>query len=63
MGQDNVLKVLKREKKWMTPQEIAKKIGINSGNVSVSLRRLFKGGEVLKKTAPNHWWGNIWRCK
>ena len=54
MGQDNVLQLLKRKKKWMKSKEIAASIKISPGNANVSLNKLFKQGLVLKKTlSPN----------
>ncbi len=48
MSQDSVLKVLKKEKKLMTPKEIAKKLNISAGNVTVALNKLFKQGDIIK---------------
>lgn len=49
MTQQNVFQVLKKKKKWMTSKEIAQILKINPGNVTVSLNKLFKQGEVLRK--------------
>ena len=49
MAQQNVLNLLKRKNKWMISKEIAKILKISSGNVNVSLQKLFKQGDVLRK--------------
>ena len=49
MTQLQILKVLKRKKKWMTAQEIADILKINSGSVSTSLKKLRKYGEITFK--------------
>jgi len=50
MTQSDILKLLKKSKKWMTSKEIAKKLKITSANES--LRKLFKYGEILRKEIP-----------
>ncbi len=50
MTQQSVFQVLKRKKKWMTSKQIAQILKINSGSVCTALNKLFKQGEVLRKT-------------
>ena len=49
MTQQSVYNLLKRKNKWMISKEIAKILKISSGNVNVSLQKLFKQGDVLRK--------------
>jgi len=49
MTQQNIYKLLKKKNKWMTSQEIAKILGINSGTVGSSLQKMYSYGEVLRK--------------
>ncbi len=48
MTQGSVLKILKKEKKLMTPQEITDKLDITRSNVMRSLNKLFKQGEIKR---------------
>mgnify|MGYP001192839963 CR=1 FL=1 len=48
MGQDEVMKILERENRWMTQREIEELAG-GSRNINHSLNRLHKYGEILKK--------------
>lgn len=48
MAQAEVYKLLKKEKKWMTTPEINKKLKMKGA--SNNLNKLFKYGEVLKRT-------------
>ena len=50
MGQDNVLKLLKRKKKWMKSKEIAACLKISRGSAATCLKKLFNQGFVLRKT-------------
>jgi len=47
MSQQNVLKLLKRKKKWMTSKEISKILGL--GSVNASLKKLYEQGLVSKR--------------
>jgi len=49
MSQDEVLKILKRNKGWMITGEIADMMDISRANVNKSLRLLFKEGVVMRK--------------
>lgn len=49
MGQDEILKFLKKNDKWFTIKEISEKIGGNMSNNSRSLNVLFKNNEVFRK--------------
>ena len=49
MNQDEVLKILKRNKGWMITGEIADMMDISRANVNKSLRLLFKEGVVMRK--------------
>lgn len=50
MSQQNVYNLLKRKKKWLTAKEIAACLKISQGNATVSLKKLFKQEDVLRKT-------------
>jgi len=65
MGQNDVMEVLKKNKGWMIVGEIADIIGANRGNVSRSLRILFKDDCVMKKQIPTRRRGNsyLWKYK
>ena len=56
MTQQNVLKLLKGKKKWMTSKEITKLLGISCANNS--LKKLFEHGEIFRKEAKI----KDWRC-
>jgi len=47
MTQSEVIKLLQKEKKWMTAREINSKLKFTSANSN--LCRLFKGSEILKR--------------
>ncbi len=49
MTQQNVYNLLKRKKKWLTAKQIAQILKITPGNATVSLKKLFNQGEVLRK--------------
>ena len=49
MGQDEILKLLKKEKKWMTQKEIVLKLNIGGNCANTSLRKLVKYNEVKRK--------------
>ena len=49
MTQQNVFNLLKKKKKWMAAKEIAACLKINQGNVNVSLSKLYKQKEILRK--------------
>jgi predicted transcriptional regulator len=55
MTQQEVLDVLKKNKKWMTSGEIAKKLGITQGAVAKNLNSLFKAKEVYRKDVKRVW--------
>ena len=52
MGQDKVLKILKRNKGWMITGEIASMIDVSRASVNKSLRILFKDGFIMRKPVP-----------
>ncbi len=51
MSQQSVFKLLKRTKRWMNSKEIAETLGLMSPNVS--LKKLVKYGEILRREARN----------
>ena len=54
MSQQNILNLLKRKKKWMTAKQIATILKINSGTAIVSLQKLYRQGDILRKNSkPN----------
>jgi len=52
MSQDDVLKVLKKNKGWMITGEIADILDMSRSNVNRALRLLFKEGVVMRKEVP-----------
>lgn len=62
MGQDEVIKLLEKEDKWLSSKQIAKKLGISTAMRPLWV--LFKYGEILKKEVKiNGHWGYQWRIK
>ena len=60
MGQGEVLKILKKSKKWMTAKEIHEKLDNSVTSVSRALKKLYKSRDVLRKGEryngrPNKW--------
>ena len=49
MAQEDVLKLLKKEKRWLSTKKIAEKLKIGRGTVDLNLNKLYKYGEVFKK--------------
>ncbi|MBU0959270.1 MAG: MarR family transcriptional regulator [Nanoarchaeota archaeon] len=49
MGQAEVLKILKKARKWMLVKEIAKLNGNGKGSMSCNLNKLFEQGLVERK--------------
>ena len=52
MGQGDVLKFLEKPKnkhKWWKTKEISESIGVNTGNVGASCRKLYEQGFIDKK--------------
>lgn len=47
MSQQSVYKLLKKKKRWMTTKEIQKE---TVSSASDNLRKMFKHGEILRKT-------------
>jgi DNA-binding IclR family transcriptional regulator len=54
MSQADILKVLKKEKRWMSAKEIFEKLDANSSTVSQCLTRLEKGDFVKKKLQKSY---------
>lgn len=50
MGQDECLKVLKKNGKWMTVKEVSKILDAPFSSVGACLRNLWNGGDVKRKT-------------
>lgn len=46
MGQDEVLKILKKESKWITSKEIDKKSNSNIKSINKSLKKLRERDEI-----------------
>lgn len=49
MGQGEILKILEREKKWLSATEISLMVESNSYSIASKLRTMFKYSEVLRK--------------
>lgn len=49
MGQAEVIKILEKERKWMSLREIAEVSQTNRAMVGRALATLFKHGEVFRK--------------
>ena len=46
MSQQQILKILWREKEGMTTKELSEKIGVSQNTINVAINRLYKYGEV-----------------
>lgn len=53
MGQANIIKLLERKREWLSTNEIAIKVKVSPGSVSVSLNKLHRQGLVLKRERCN----------
>jgi len=54
MAQAEIYKILKKNPhKWFTSNQLAKKIGISTGSVNTSLRKLFQQGLIRSKTCKD----------
>jgi len=49
MTQQNVLKILRKKKSWLTSKEISKTIKLGHNTVAANLAKLFKHGEVHRR--------------
>ncbi len=47
MGQQEILDLLKKEKKWLSSKQMAEKLGVS--DTTVSLNVLLKHGEILRR--------------
>ena len=63
MTQDEALKVLKKEKDWITTREVAERININPTTVSRNLLRLYLSNEALRKKIMIKNKGYLWKIK
>jgi DNA-binding MarR family transcriptional regulator len=66
MTQADVLKILKRENRWMLVKEIADELGISTGSAACNLNKLYKYGEVFKDEDPKKRFGGLpilWKTK
>ena len=64
MGQEEVLKILEKNKGWMLAAEIQRELDQNRGLVDRALRNLYKHGEIMKKEASTRKRKiNIWKSK
>jgi len=62
MGQQEILNLLKKEKKWLSTRQIEQKLNVTS--VSAPLNRLLKSKEVLqRKMMGNHHYMFEWKLK
>ena len=53
MSQQDVYKVLKRNKRWMTAIEIAKKLNAGVQSIRINLMVLFRHNEVLRQPSES----------
>ena len=65
MTQQNVLKLLQKNRKWHLVSEISQKLGVQRSSLTLSLNKLLKQGEVEKKVVKGKlpWNYNLWRYK
>jgi ribosomal protein S25 len=49
MGQQEIIQLLKKQKKWVTSKEIANKLGVGMSCTLVKLRSLRKRNEIIFK--------------
>ena len=64
MGQEEILKLLKKKKVWLTSNEIRDSIEDGKRTVTNSCGILFKSGEIERKKRKKRWyWEYYWRCK
>ena len=60
MGQDNIYKLLKKLPiEWYSNRDVAAKIDISQGNITSSLNKLFKRGDVMRKEQSTQ--GRAWK--
>jgi len=63
MTQEEVLRVLKKKKRWMTTQEIGNILKTGSGSVSSTLRKLLKYKEIKFKKSRETFGGKPYLYK
>lgn len=57
MSQANILKLLKKEKEWLTTKEIMNKLKLSgNGNITRELKTLYKCGEIRRKIIIKYYW-------
>jgi len=62
MGQQDILELLKKEKKWLSTKEIEEKLNVSSASRPLSI--LFKTGEINKREVKtDSHSGFQWRIK
>ena len=49
MGQQDIIEALEKGKKWMTINEVARKVDMNRSNVARLLRILADRGDIMRK--------------
>jgi len=55
MGQGDIIKLLKKEKKYLSTKEIANKLGVGFSTTIMCLRKMRDRGEIeLKKEGRNY---------
>lgn len=54
LGQDDIYRLLKKKKKWMSIKEMAKELGTGASSISLCLGKLVKQKEVFKKEARDN---------
>lgn len=64
MSQESVYKFLKKKDKWMSTEEITKKLGNSRSCITHNLAKLNKWGDIIKKEQRinNHTY-YFWRTK
>ena len=63
MTQDEVLKLLKAEDKWMTAREIGKMLNTGPGSIGANLNKLLSSGDVVKEERTAAEGGFLWKIK
>ncbi len=53
MSQADVIRILKKKRRWMTIKEVAKILKYNPSNINVSLLKLYEQGEIFRRERKN----------
>lgn len=65
MSQQEIYIILKRGRKWMSCNDISKKVDVNIHTIRANLNKLYKSGYLLRKehSVSKYKGRSLWRIK